>query len=77
MTLVNLANDRMQRMRCDGWEEFFQEKVTSFCTKYGIKVPKLDGRYVPYGRSSRFYPKQTNDDHFRREVYLGIIDNVL
>ena len=32
---------------------------------------------MPYGRSSRFYPKQTNDDHFRREVYLDIIDNVL
>ena len=52
------------------------KKIISFCTKHSINVPSKDDKYVPYGRSGRFYPNQTNDDHFRREVYLGVIDKV-
>ena len=36
----------------------------------------MDGNYKPYGRSSRFVHNQTNDDHFRREVYIGVIDQI-
>jgi hypothetical protein len=36
----------------------------------------MDGNYVPFGRSSRFSAFQTNDDHFRRQVYIGIIDRI-
>jgi hypothetical protein len=32
---------------------------------------------VPFGRSSRFCAIQTNDDHFRRQVYIGIIDRII
>jgi hypothetical protein len=32
--------------------------------------------YMPYGRSRRFVANQTNDDHFRRKVYIGIIDQI-
>jgi hypothetical protein len=35
-----------------------------------------DARYVPYARSPRCYPKQTIDDHYRREVFLGVIDSI-
>ena len=31
---------------------------------------------MPYGRSARFAQNQTNDDHFRREVYIGVIDKI-
>ncbi|XP_062178741.1 uncharacterized protein LOC133883429 [Phragmites australis] len=76
MSLVSLAKERMQHMGSHGWEEFFKGKVTSFCVKYSIIIPSLDGNYVPHGRSSRFYPEQTIDDHYRREVYLDVIDKI-
>lgn len=76
MTLVTLAKGRMQKLRNDGWEEFYEGTVLSFCTKHSIKVPLLDEKYVPHGRSPRFYLDQTNDDHFRREVYIGVIDKI-
>jgi hypothetical protein len=36
----------------------------------------MDGNYVSFGRASRFSAVQTNDDHFRRQVYIGIIDRI-
>jgi hypothetical protein len=29
-----------------------------------------------YGRPTRFVQNQRNDDHFRREVYIGVIDRI-
>ncbi|CAN6166908.1 unnamed protein product, partial [Urochloa humidicola] len=75
ISLVAVAKDRMQKLRDDGWAVFLQ-KVTLFCNKHGIQVPAMEDEYVPYGRSRRFAAHQTNDDHFRREVYIGIIDRI-
>ncbi|WVZ55239.1 hypothetical protein U9M48_005925 [Paspalum notatum var. saurae] len=76
ISLVNVAKDRMQELRSsNGWDEFFR-KVILFCNKYGVKVPLMEGNYVPYGRLARFVQNQTNDDHFRREVYIGVIDQI-
>ena len=75
MYLVSMAKKKLQRMREDGWEDF-HGTVNSFCKKYAIKVPQPTARYVPYARSPRCYPKQTIDDHYRREVYLGVVDSI-
>lgn len=75
ISLVNVAKRRMQQLRLDGWDQFLQ-RITSFCNKHDIEVPAMDGNYKPYGRSSRFVHNQTNDDHFRREVYIGVIDQI-
>ena len=75
MSLVGMAKKRMQQMRSDGWERFF-EKVKLFCIKHSIDVPPMDGKYEPHGRSLRYYPVQTNDDHYRREVHIGVIDRI-
>ena len=77
ISLVNVAKKRMQKLRSDGWDNFL-EKVTSFCDKHGVEVPAMDGDYVPYEKSARKAraQKQTNDDHFRREVYIGVIDQI-
>jgi hypothetical protein len=75
ISIVNVAKNRMQQLRADGWVAFLQ-RVTLFCNKYGIQVPAMEDDYVPYGRSRRFAAKQTNDDHFNREVYIGIIDRI-
>jgi hypothetical protein len=37
----------------------------------------MNDNYVPFGRSTRFILVQTNDDHFRREVYIDIIDRII
>jgi len=36
----------------------------------------MEANYVPYGRSRRFVQDQTSDDHFRREVYIGVVDKI-
>jgi hypothetical protein len=74
--LVSVAKNRMQQLRSDGWVIFLQ-RVTLFCNKYGIQILCMDGNYVPFGRSSRFCAVQTNDYHFRRQVYIGIIDRII
>jgi hypothetical protein len=67
----------MQHMRFDDRGNFLN-KVTSFCITHGVKVPAMDGAYVPYGKSARYAhaQNQTNDDHFKREVYIGVIDQI-
>jgi hypothetical protein len=49
-----------------------------FVITHGVEVPAMDGDYIPYGKSTRkvHARKQTNDDHFRREVYIGVIDQI-
>jgi hypothetical protein len=76
VSLVSLAKNRMQQLRPDGWDLFLQ-RVTLFCNKHGIQVPSMNDNYVPFGRSTRFILVQTNDDHFRREVYIDIIDRII
>jgi hypothetical protein len=76
MDLVRLAKDQMQRMRSNGWEGFLA-KVTLFCNKHGIGVPSPEDNYVAHGRSHRYYEIQTNDDRYRREVYLGVVDQII
>ena len=76
MALVSLVKSRMQHMRSHGWDAFLA-KVTLFCNKYGIEVPLWGDTYVPHGRPRRYYEVQTNDDRYRREVYLGIIDQII
>lgn len=75
MSLVGLAKKRMQQMRSNGWEGFLGN-VTPFCIKYSIDVPQMDAKYLPRGRSHRFYPEQTIDDHYRRGVYIGVNDRI-
>jgi hypothetical protein len=72
-----VAKKRMQKLMSNGWDNFL-EGVTSFCDKHGVEVPAMDGDYIPYGKSVRkvHARKQTNDDHFRREVYIGVIDQI-
>jgi len=77
ISLVNVAKSRMQQLRSDGWDKF-HKTVTSFCITHGVEVPAMDDAYVPYGKSARYARarNQKNDDHFRREVYIGVIDQI-
>ncbi|XP_066311304.1 uncharacterized protein [Miscanthus floridulus] len=77
ISLVNVAKSRMQQLRSDGWDKF-HKTVTSFCITHGVEVPAMDDAYVPYGKSARYARarNQKNDDHFRREVCIGVIDQI-
>ncbi|XP_004954949.1 uncharacterized protein LOC101779254 [Setaria italica] len=77
ISLVNVAKNKMQQLRSDGWDHFLK-RVTSFCIKHDVEVPAMDGDYVPYGKPARYAraQNQTNDDHFRRKVYIGVIDQI-
>jgi hypothetical protein len=72
-----VAKKRMQELRSDGWDNFLK-RVILFCDKHGVDVPAMDDDYIPYGKSARKArgQEQTNDDHFRREVYIGVIDQI-
>ena len=76
MALVALAKNKLRHMRSHGWEGFLA-KVTLFCKKHRIEVPSPDDQYVAHGRSQRYYEKQTNDDRYRREVFLGVLDQII
>ncbi|XP_044365275.1 zinc finger MYM-type protein 1 isoform X2 [Triticum aestivum] len=76
MTVVSLAKSRMQHMRSHGWEEFLA-KLTLFCNKHDIEVPLWEDIYEPNQRSRQYYEVQTNDHRYRREVYLGVIDQTI
>ncbi|XP_066316431.1 uncharacterized protein [Miscanthus floridulus] len=77
ISLVNVAKSRMQQLRSDGWDKF-HKTVTSFCITHDVEVPAMDDVYVPYGKLARYARtrNQKNDDHFRREVYIGVIDQI-
>lgn len=76
MDLIALAKNKLRHMRSHGWDGFLA-KVTLFCNKHGIEVPSPDDQYVAHGRSHRYYEKQTNDDRYRREVFLGVLDQII
>ena len=75
ISLVNVAKSRMQQLRSDSWNQFLQRAIL-FCSRHGVQVPSMEDNYVPYGKSARYARNQTNDDHFRREVYIGVIDQI-
>ena len=62
-------------MTFDGWVVFL-ERVTLLCNKHGVEVPETAHVYVPFGRSPTLAQNQTNDDHLRREVYIGVTDQI-
>jgi hypothetical protein len=76
MALVGLTKDRMKHMRSHGWE-IFLTKVTLFCKNHGILVPSPEENYVAHGRSHWYYEMQKDDDRYRREVYLGVVDQII
>jgi hypothetical protein len=75
ISLVSVAKSRMQQLRSNGWDQFLK-RVTLFCNKHVVQVPSMEVNYVPYEKSARYARNQTNDDHFRREIYIGVIDQI-
>ena len=52
------------------------KKVTLFCNKQGVQILAMEDNYMPYGKSACYARNRTNDDHFKREIYIGVIDQI-
>jgi hypothetical protein len=52
-------------------------KQLNFYFATNIDVFAMDDNYVSFGRTTHFVPIQTNDDHFRREVYIAITHRII
>ena len=76
MRLVNVTKEQLQTLRGEGWYSHL-EKVTSFCNKYDIFVPKMDDIYDLPGRYRRGQAQKTNDQHFQVAVFLSLIDQII
>ncbi|XP_074283799.1 uncharacterized protein LOC141608336 [Silene latifolia] len=74
--LVDVTKGSLQRIRDNGWDAHL-EKVSTFCFKNGIDIPNMDDLYVILGRHRRDRREVTNLQHFRGEVFLSVIDQIL
>ncbi|GAA0157743.1 hypothetical protein LIER_38511 [Lithospermum erythrorhizon] len=76
LQLVEVNKKMFQRMRDDGWEEFF-EKVSLSCGNLGINVPDMKSRYVKDSRSQRNAPFIAYLHYFKYDCFVHIIDVIL
>ncbi|XP_022858370.1 zinc finger MYM-type protein 1-like [Olea europaea var. sylvestris] len=76
MQSVRLCKRRLQIMRDERWDFFFEE-VCSFCQQHYIHVPNMDDMFVRlaiHGRPQRNSPKITNLHHYRVDLFYSVID---
>jgi len=72
--LVEMTKFHLQVLQEDNEWETFMKDVTSFCVKHRVKVPDMDGFYVPVGRPKRYFVKVKNLHRFHVEMFLSVID---
>jgi hypothetical protein len=74
MNLVDIANERLQTLRDDGWEPLLEE-VNLFCIEHAIKIPNMDDIYFS-GKSQRVGNVEsiTIGNHYRIELFYTVVD---
>ena len=75
ITLVEIAKQKLQAMRENGWDSLFCETVT-VCKKHDISVPDMDSIWIPRERPHRRdrVEEMTNLHHYRVELFYTVID---
>ncbi|KAL7120290.1 hypothetical protein ACP275_02G114500 [Erythranthe tilingii] len=76
LSLTNDFKKRLQQMRDNGWEAFY-EKVVDSCGNVEIDVPNMESRYVKGNKSKRLAPLLTNLNYFKNDCFLHVIDFVM
>ncbi|XP_074591086.1 uncharacterized protein LOC141846975 [Curcuma longa] len=72
--LVKSTRQRLQRMRDEGWDKFFNEVIT-FCGNHGVDVPNMNDIHILRGGRQRHQADQFTNEHFYRvEIFLVTID---
>ncbi|XP_074576695.1 uncharacterized protein LOC141833211 [Curcuma longa] len=75
--LVKSTRQRLQRMRDEGWDKFFNEVIT-FCGNHGVDVPNMNDIHILRGGRQRHQADQFTNEHFYRvEIFLVTIDTQL
>ncbi|XP_074266505.1 uncharacterized protein LOC141589780 [Silene latifolia] len=76
IALVDVTTKNLKKIREDGWIAHM-EKVTSFCQKYEISVAIMSDMYVVPRRYRRGKKQVDNLHHFRINVFLSLIDQIV
>ena len=76
MDCVDATKRSLQKVRDNGWDTHLV-KVTSFCVKHEILVPNMNDAYVFPGRYKCGRKEVSNLHHFRVEVFLSLVDQIL
>ncbi|XP_012855091.1 PREDICTED: zinc finger MYM-type protein 1-like [Erythranthe guttata] len=76
MQLVQVSKKRLQQMRDNGWDAFY-EKVVDSCGNLEIDVPNMESRYVKGYKSKRLAPLLTNLNYFKNDCFLHVIDFIM
>ncbi|KAL7153003.1 hypothetical protein ABFS83_04G136000 [Erythranthe nasuta] len=76
MQLVQVSKKRLQQMRDNGRESFY-EKVVDSCSNLEINVPDMESRYVKGNKSKRLAPLLTNLNYFKNDCFIHVIDFVM
>ncbi|XP_028550663.1 uncharacterized protein LOC110095983 isoform X2 [Dendrobium catenatum] len=73
MKLVQVAKQRLQMLRENGWEPLFEE-VSRFCNVFEIEVPNIDSKFKARGRLVRKGAEITNFHHYRVDLFYTVVD---
>ncbi|XP_055836408.1 uncharacterized protein LOC129905047 [Solanum dulcamara] len=73
MLLVQVAKKKLQKLREEEWGSLI-DKVSKFCIKYQILIPKLDEPYFTSLRSRRKLAGCTISHRYYVEVFCKVID---
>ncbi|XP_055814477.1 uncharacterized protein LOC129884154 [Solanum dulcamara] len=71
--LVEVAKRRLQVLRDDEWDSLIA-KVSTFCSKHDVLIPKFEEPCVSSLKSRRNLANYTILHHYRVEVFCNIID---
>ncbi|XP_070054857.1 uncharacterized protein [Nicotiana tomentosiformis] len=73
MILLEVAENKLQMLRVDGWDPL-KDKVSTFCIKHDILIPNFDEPYANFGRPRRKVVGHITLYHYRVDVFYKIID---
>ncbi|KAL6588019.1 hypothetical protein OROMI_000997 [Orobanche minor] len=73
LKLVNIAKQRLQEMRDDGWEKLLS-KVVAICNKHEFDVPDMDAPYVQGKKSRRRASSVSNMHHYKNDCLFSVLD---
>ncbi|KAJ3699800.1 hypothetical protein LUZ61_003505 [Rhynchospora tenuis] len=76
LDLISSTKELIQKLRDNGWEPLLQ-KVNSFCQKYEVELPDMNGMYVDLSKSRKRHDNTTVEHHYRFDIFTVAIDQQL
>ena len=73
LSLLETTLSLLGNLRESGWNSLLEE-VSQFCQARNIVVPRMDDIYQRRGRRRNGSEKHTNDNHYRVQTFITVID---